>query len=241
MSSVSVANRDSTCWSKTVVCALFAAALLAGCSSDESSGDESNGMDVGEEPADTGDVLGGDAREQEDGDEGGDDAGGDDAGGADAREDAGDSRIPLTSYDSWQTISADGDPLPDHRPDTVECPDDSYATEKLNEDQTLTIDTGNCNYFAGRQQILGPIEAGDQLRARIWHFELTANEPATAHAALLIDGNIVWEENVDIPAESNLYAPEWTAESSYPEGTPVVFHLHNHGSNSWNFIELVKQ
>jgi hypothetical protein len=216
-----------------LLCALFAAALVAGCSSDDASDDSPGAGDSGPEQLDGGDVRDHDVHEHGDRGHGGeDDAGADTEGG---------SGTPLTNYDSWQTISTDGDPLPEHRPDTVECPDDSYGTETLNNDQTLTIDTGNCNYFAGRQQTLGPIEEGDQLRARIWHFELTANAPATAHAALLIDGNIVWEKNVEIPAESSLYAPEWTAETSYPEGTPVVFHVHNHGNNSWNFIELVEQ
>jgi len=211
----------------SLTCALLTAALLVGCSSDDTTDDNGTTADTGQVHTDGGDVHDHDAHEHRDGGSGGD-------------EDTGGDTTPLTSYDSWQTISANGDPLAEHRPETVECPDDSYGTETLNNDQTLTIDTGNCNYFAGRQQTIDSIEEGDQLRARIWHFELTASESATAHAALLIDGNVVWEKNVEIPAGSDLYAPEWTAKRSYPEGTPVVFHLHNHGSNSWNFIELVK-
>jgi len=146
----------------------------------------------------------------------------------------------LVEEDSWSQTSAADDPLASHRPESVECPEEATGQEELNGEPSLSIDTSNCNYFSGRQPSLSAIEKGDQLEARLWHFALTGEEGTEAHAAIVIDGEVVWETTVDIPSEEGeLLNPTWTAESDVPAGAPVTFHLHNHGDNQWNFIELV--
>lgn len=156
--------------------------------------------------------------------------------------DAASGAAALISNSSWSKTTADDDPLASHRPDSVECPDSATGQEELNGDESFSVKTSACNYYSGSQPSLGAVEKGDPIEARIWHFELTSNEPTKAHLAIVLDGDVAWETEVDIPAEQGeLLNPTWTAQSDYPAGTTVTFHLHNHGANQWNFIEMSNQ
>lgn len=150
---------------------------------------------------------------------------------------------PLVSPSLWAQVSADDDPLADERPEEVDCPDEAIKTETLDGQMSYAVDMGQCNYLVVSQSSLLPVEAGDTLRARIWHFDLTpaiGGDDGQAHVAILFDGDIAWETAIDIPADGQLLSPEWEAERDYPQGTEVFFHLRNHGENQWNFIELVR-
>jgi hypothetical protein len=54
----------------------------------------------------------------------------------------------------------------------------------------------------------------------------------------MLGGDVAWQARVPIPSGSGLLSPEWLASRELPAGTPVHFHLHNHGANSWSLIEL---
>ena len=161
---------------------------------------------------------------------------------ADADTDTGSAGTPLVSNAAWSPVAEADDPLSDHRPDTVECPDEAITNEELQGETTRTIDTTKCNYYAAQQSLLGAVEEGDELSVRVWHFDLTYMAPAEAHIALLIDGSIIWEDHVPIPSDGGgLLAKTWEAQADYPVGSTVTLHLHNHGNNTWNFIELKKE
>lgn len=72
----------------------------------------------------------------------------------------------------------------------------------------------------------------------LWHFELSADEPAEAHAALLVDGMPFFEERIPIPQVGGLISRQVRAARAIPAGTPIYFHLHNHGANSWSLVEV---
>ncbi|MDB4974017.1 MAG: hypothetical protein JWN48_2358, partial [Myxococcaceae bacterium] len=80
--------------------------------------------------------------------------------------------------------------------------------------------------------------AGETLKVRLWHFELSAPEPATAHVAVLVDGLAILDETVPIPAAGGLLIKELRVPRPIPAGAPVYFHLHNHGANSWALVEV---
>jgi hypothetical protein len=156
--------------------------------------------------------------------------------------DAGPTGTPLVSNDAWAPVDEADDPLKDHRPDSVECPDEAVTTEDLQGESTRTVDTTKCNYYTAQQPLLEAVEEGEELSVRVWHFDLTYMAPTEAHVALLIDGSVVWEERVPIPSGGGgLLSKTWQAEADYPAGATVTLHLHNHGSNTWNFIELEKE
>jgi hypothetical protein len=147
--------------------------------------------------------------------------------------------VPLIDHMAWEFTPAEEDPLIDHRPATVDC---GIAGWYIEGDE-LEIDTNFCNYAALRQASLRAIESCSTLRIEFYHFDLLAPEPAQAHAALLIDGQIVWEKLIDIPGGSMIYKAavyeeEFAAPFAAPAGSEVMLHLHNHGQNTWTLLSI---
>ena len=146
-------------------------------------------------------------------------------------------RGPLVEPELWEVVAEADDPFTDRLPD-ASCPEDAYMFELLANEPVFSVDTGRCNYITARQPALRAVDEGETLVARIWHFALNAGESARAHVALRINESDVLDESVPIPSEGGLIAVEVEAKEAYPEGTPVFFHLHNHGDNSWSLVEL---
>jgi len=138
----------------------------------------------------------------------------------------------------WSEVSADEDPFED-RPAIVNCANDAWSVEELGGEWSLGIDTSNCDYLTISQPNLTEVLEGDSLSMRLWHFELIHDESAEAHAAISTKNEILWEEWIAIPSQSGMSAPEWLAPSDIPRGTEIFFHLHNHGSNAWNLMDVV--
>jgi hypothetical protein len=143
----------------------------------------------------------------------------------------------LVDHDLWRVLSASEDPF-DDRPEDVGCDDSAWGNELIGGEESLEIGTDSCAYLIVAQPSLALGLAGDIVHLRLWHYELNHFEPAEAHAAVSIAGEIVWEVRHDIPGGSGMDPPYWDAPSDFEIGDEVLFHLHNHGSNTWNFIEL---
>ena len=67
----------------------------------------------------------------------------------------------------------------------------------------------------------------------VWDIEV-----AEAHVAVLFGDQLVWEVLTPIPSDPGIYDIEIEAPVDLAEGEAIHFHLHNHGSNTWNFLEL---
>lgn len=148
-------------------------------------------------------------------------------------------RLSLIDHEEWSKTASSDDPLGDHRPETVDCADDAVEVGPIDGEQALSVHTSGCNYLSLSQTLRAPVEKGEELDLRVFRSALDYDSDAQAHAALLLDDSVVWEEFVDIPAsESDLYLQTWEADRAYSDETEVTFHLHNHGSNTWSFIEL---
>lgn len=141
---------------------------------------------------------------------------------------------PLIDVNEWSYQSAEEDSLFSHRPDSVECPDNSW----YNEDGALEVETGFCNYLAVAQPSLTSVNAGDNLHLILWHGNLAFDRPASAHVALTLDGQTVWEENVDIPSDAQIFDVRIPVDFAAPAGSKLEFHLHNHGYNTWTLLQL---
>ena len=140
----------------------------------------------------------------------------------------------LVEVDSWGMQSAGSDNLAGHRPAGVDCPDNSW----YNEDGALEVETGYCNYLSLAQPSKAAINTGDSVHLVLWHGDLAFEEPATAHVAVSIAGEVIWQEEVEIPAEAEIYDLRIPVNFDAPEGSEVEYHLHNHGYNSWTLLEL---
>ena len=140
----------------------------------------------------------------------------------------------LARPDRWQTLDSGDDPFASHRPAQVDCGIAGYYPEY----DALEIDTGYCNYLAIEQPALVRVRAGDELVLEILHFDLTAPEPAEAHIALSLAGELQWETELAIPQPANLVSVSVPATRALAEGEPVQLHLHNHGQNTWQLTKL---
>jgi hypothetical protein len=144
---------------------------------------------------------------------------------------------PITLIDQslWQAQpTSEGDPLAEHRPGEVVCPE--YAWEV--EGTILEVDTGACNYLSVVQPSQLAIRECDTVQVTVSHFNLYAPEPAEGHVAVALDGDLVLDEVRAIPHPSDFIYLRWQAKRAYPAGVPVVFHVHNHGVNEWQFVDI---
>lgn len=134
----------------------------------------------------------------------------------------------------WMPVAADADPLAMHRPDAVTCALGAWLLEP----EGLEVNTQTCNYASFGQPSKVEVVPGARIVGSLYHFDLFAAEPATAHVALLVGEDLVWEQEIAIPGKANAFTIDVPASFAAPAGTPVNFHLHNHGQNTWTLGAL---
>jgi len=139
----------------------------------------------------------------------------------------------LVRYDAWELTPVEDDPFADERPDWIQC-ELGFDVET----GTFEVSTELCLYGAFMQKTLARIRKGDTLELVLMHDALYAEEPATAHVAIAFGEEIAWEIELPIPSEAAQLRPTWTATEDVPVNSPVHFHVHNHGTNNYRFIDL---
>lgn len=146
----------------------------------------------------------------------------------------------LIDHSAWRLLEPSEDPFIAEKPAGAECRTEAHGPELLGGEMTLGIDTQDCGYISVAQPALHEIKTGDVLHLRLWHFELTSLQPSQSVAAIAVDGQVIFERSIPIPAESGLESPYWEATLDTPKGAQIVFHLRNHGTNSYSLIELTR-
>lgn len=135
--------------------------------------------------------------------------------------------VPLGSVD---------DPYSD-RPVDFPCNPEGLQFEELGGEPVFSIETGACAYTTAVAPLTTALSAGDTIEARVWHFALLGPN-AAAHVSVRVGDAVVLDERVDIPGESGMSLASVTLDGPHATGTPVYFHLHNHGANSWSWLGL---
>lgn len=148
-----------------------------------------------------------------------------------SREDAAEPlrEVALLDHSAWSNYPAELDPLASHQPAQIACGISGWFVER----NSLEVDTGQCNYLLVEHPALVDVPEGSQVDIELWHFDLVAEQPATAHIALLFDDALQWETEVAIPGPGNLQQVSVNATRALAKGEPIRFHLHNHGQNTW--------
>lgn len=95
-----------------------------------------------------------------------------------------------------------------------------------------------CNWLTLETPSLRAIQAGDQVEVRARHSALTAPVPGEARIGFVVGDEQVLDYTVAIPSDFQFPSVTWTATKEYPEGTRLLFHVENHGSNEYNLIEV---
>lgn len=141
---------------------------------------------------------------------------------------------PLVDLAAWVPVAADADPWADERPADAVC-DAGHRYE----DMVFEVDSEICTFGTFVQPSLLPVRAGDEIELILLHDNLySADGDAEAHVAIGLDGRMIWETAIPIPMLQSLVRPTFVAPIDAPAGTPVHFHVHNHGYNNYRMIAL---
>jgi hypothetical protein len=135
--------------------------------------------------------------------------------------------VALTTAEAWEL--ADDEPV-DHSPPVVDCPPATWGPE----DGTFEVQTGACDYLAVSQPLRADLWPGDRLLGFVWYAELDAAEPGEGHALVWVGEEVLWDLTVAIPAPAGVHEIDVVVDTLFPVGTPIGFHLHNHGFNAWD-------
>jgi hypothetical protein len=89
-----------------------------------------------------------------------------------------------------------------------------------------------------RQGIREPVRQGDEIYISLWHFQLTIPSGALAYMAVSANGCVLWEAQRRIPTSAALLEARFPAPFAMPDGTPISFHVQNHGANTYHLLEI---
>jgi hypothetical protein len=142
--------------------------------------------------------------------------------------------VSLAAPDGWIVATDDDDPLPEHRPEPVVCSPHPWHVVG----EGIEADTTECNYVSLTTPLTHDIEAGQPIAVDVWWSTLASVEPATGHLALFVGGQRLWETEVQIPGPADVRQFEFASPFSATAGEDVVFHLHNHGFNTWTLARF---
>jgi hypothetical protein len=95
-----------------------------------------------------------------------------------------------------------------------------------------------CNWITLEEPSLRAIRAGDQVEIRSRHAPLTAPVPGNARMTFVIGDEIALDYSTAIPSDFFFPSVTWTADKDYPAGTPLLWHVDNHGANEYQLLEV---
>lgn len=142
----------------------------------------------------------------------------------------------LVDHAAWQPLDASADPFPD-RPAQVTCPSTAYGIDA----GAFGVYTGDCNYITASQTILLPLEPGDVIEVEAGYGTLLSEQPAVGHMEITLPGLVLLDIEVAIPGPPQYFVKQIPVTSSFPAGAPILFHVHNHGPNSWRVLRVERK
>ena len=144
--------------------------------------------------------------------------------------------VALVHSALWSEVAREDDPFA--RPEPVRCLPDSFGAEPLGGELVFYVRTEFCPALTVQQASRADLAAGQTLRARLFHFSLTAPENASAQLIVRLGDDEVLREELPIPSPQAQLELEWVSPRDYARGTPVWFHVENHGANEYVLIAL---
>jgi len=145
---------------------------------------------------------------------------------------------PIVNAFEWRAVPDGIAPFGPPGPEQIPCGDLAIGPEEVSGVWVYSVDTGACNWHTMVQPAAVAMTPGDRLELRVWHYQLLADSPATAHLGLAVDGEIWGVAEEPIPSMSRMVVVEMTVPTATPVGAEVAFRLDNHGVNSWHLVDL---
>ncbi len=141
--------------------------------------------------------------------------------------------LDLADPNAWRAMEASEDPFPD-RPATVECLPTAFGVDA----GAFGVYTGGCNYITATQPLRRALVAGDTIVVEAGYGTLVSTSPGEGHLSIALPGLTLLELRPAIPGPPQFFVKEIPVTQAIPAGTPLVFHVHNHGPNSWRLLRL---
>ncbi len=147
----------------------------------------------------------------------------------------------LVDMQQWQVVAPADDPWPPAS-DTAFCTGTDIRAEPFGSGPiALDVDTNaSCGWATVTQPSLIELTPDDHVLPRVFYFSQQTFPLARAELAVAVDDVKVWSAFVDIPTNSAVVAPDLEPQLDKPAGTPLYFHLGNHGANVWSLLELTR-
>jgi hypothetical protein len=147
---------------------------------------------------------------------------------------------PLVTAEGWSALDGP-DPFGAPPVGTV-CDPTGFGPENFGGEPAFDVRTQLCGWLSVAQASSAALERTDRLFVRLWHDPLTAGEPgSSAHLGLAVDGEVVWTEAVAIPSDSGIVLADLSLGRALDAGFELVFHVDNHGSNSYHLLEISRR
>lgn len=151
----------------------------------------------------------------------------------------------LVDAEAWLLVPFPEDPFAEWATASVEC---SPIAGFYPEDEVLEIDTTRCNFVTLRQPLPVALPSKALLEIEIIHFDLTASAMGEARLAVGVGeitgaepsmvGSLPWERSIAIPGPADRIVERFAIQDAAEAGASVVFHLQNHGQNTWRLMRL---
>lgn len=148
--------------------------------------------------------------------------------------------VGLVDVLEWRRVYDADDPFAGEGGSDLDCDVSAAGPYDFGGEVSFDITTDGCSRITVAQPAMAAIGEGDVLALRGWFEKLTAPEPTTTTLALAIGGTEQWRAEIPVPSEEGgPVLGEWIAPQDWPAGTPVAWHVHNHGKNSYHLFEVV--
>lgn len=141
--------------------------------------------------------------------------------------------VPMADPDLWRAWSG-ADPFGEQG--DRYCDPLAWGPADFGSERVFDVWTQQCAWVTVGQLTLVELGRRDQLHVTLFHDPLTGPADAEARVGLALAGEIVWEEAVPIPSDSQFLLADLELKRRYPAGTELLFHIDNHGSNSYHLI-----
>jgi hypothetical protein len=142
--------------------------------------------------------------------------------------------VPLTG---WSSVARDADPfIADASAPPPACVGPGFRLEPI--DNWLEVDTGLCNWVTLTANAEAAVDEGQLLKLTVSHYNLEAGAPAEAHLFLTFGACEAWSKVIPIPSAAAVDVEQFAAPCALEANGTVLFHLDNHGQNTYQLQSL---
>lgn len=142
--------------------------------------------------------------------------------------------IPLVDAAAWGPAPLAQDPFAAARPADATCAEGGLRAEA----GTLEIDTRLCNWPTLTQPLLAPVAADASVEVIFWFGPALAPEAGEAVTELRFGDEVIWHKTFTVPNIGGFVIETVTPPRAFAQGEAALFHLHNHGANTWNLASV---